>query len=114
LEVDELYRVQGVPDTYAIGDNALIYDRSTGQPFVQNGQAASKQGELVVDYLTADLAGEQVSPKDIELSGVLISLGPYLGTGTLYQPCKVNLPISIFSRKLKKIVEWRYKTMDIR
>jgi NADH dehydrogenase len=114
LEVDDLYRVKGVSNTYAAGDNALIIDPSTKTPFALNGQAAYKQGRAVVDYVIADINKVPVSPKKIKLDGVLVSLGPKIGVGTLWSPLKYNLQVNIISKLIKDFVELRYKKFDIR
>ncbi|HEY9885738.1 MAG TPA: NAD(P)/FAD-dependent oxidoreductase [Vampirovibrionales bacterium] len=112
--VDEFYRVKGVEKTYAVGDNAMIIDAETGQPYPQNGQAAYKQGKNVAYYIHADLQGKPPKLKNVKLDGLMVSLGPKKGTGTIINPFTIYLPISKIARKIKKVIELRYKTLDIR
>jgi len=117
LEVDERYRVKGFSDIFAVGDLALGIDPQTNQPFPQNGQIACKQGKEVAGYLLHimnDQPEDSYQPSEISSDGVLVSLGPKLGTGTIYKPLNIDLPISIPSRLIKKAIEIRYKIFDIK
>ncbi|MDX1917833.1 MAG: FAD-dependent oxidoreductase [Candidatus Caenarcaniphilales bacterium] len=113
IEVDEFMRVKGLERVYAIGDNALLLDQESGKPMPLNGQLASKEGAIVADYLISDLKGQKPNRKTPSMDGVLVSLGPCIGGGTLYKPLKTTLPVNIFSRALKKAVELRYRYLDI-
>ena len=119
IEVDEFLRVKERPNTYAIGDNALFLDPETKQPFPLNGQAASKHGIGVAHYLISAITGEKLKEKKFELQGVLVSLGPEIGTGALeIGKKKIILPtgkiLGKMSRQVKTAIEARYKYLDIR
>ncbi|MDX1919950.1 MAG: FAD-dependent oxidoreductase [Candidatus Caenarcaniphilales bacterium] len=114
VEVDEFYKVKGRQETFAIGDNALIIDPETQQPFAQNGQAAYKQGRIVAKHLVAIIENKELKTKKIKLDGLLVSLGPWLGSGMIINPLTLHLPISPLVRKMKKLIEMRYKYFDIR
>lgn len=114
IEVDEFYKVKGRPETFAIGDNALIIDPETNQPFAQNGQAAYKQGKALAKYLIAEIKNEKKTLKKVKLDGLMVSLGPKLGSGMIINPLTVHLPISPIARKMKQLIEMRYKYFDIK
>jgi NADH:ubiquinone reductase (H+-translocating) len=114
IEVDELYKVAGTSKTYAIGDNAYIIDPATKQPFPQNGQAAYKQGRAVARYIYAAIKSLKPKQKKITLDGLLVSLGPKLGSGMIINPATCYLPISLWARKIKKAIELRYRLFDIK
>lgn len=115
LEVDEFYKVKGLPKTYAAGDNALIMNPENNLPFPLNGQAAYQQGRALAEYIIADINGKSIKPKKIKLQGILVSLGPKVGTGTLWlSPFKFQLPLGKISRLFKSLVELRYSKIDIR
>ncbi len=119
VEVDEFLRVQGRPNTYAIGDNALFLDPITKQPFPLNGQAACKHGVAVAHYIMATINGQTLTAENFKMQGVLVSLGPEIGTGSLeIGQKKIILPsgkiLGKLSRKVKTAVEARYKYFDIR
>jgi NADH dehydrogenase len=111
---DEYCHVQGFKNTYAIGDNAFIIDPLTNAPYPLNGQAACKQGQAVAHYIEADIKNTDIKPKKIKLEGVLVSLGPVVGTGVMDTFVKVNLPVNFISRKIKELIEMRYRFIDIR
>lgn len=114
IEVDEFFKVKGLNKTYAVGDNALGIDPKTKQAYPQNGQAAYKQGKLAAHYLVAEIEKKKVDPKEVSLEGVLVSLGPKLGGGVIMKPKTFYLPISWMSRIFKRLIELRYRLMDIR
>ncbi len=114
VEVDDFYQVKGRPHTYAVGDNALIIDPETKNPFPLNGQAAYKQGRIVADYILADIHHKQKKAKKVKLEGVLVSLGSNFATGTIWNPFKLPLPVSRLTKKIKDAVELRYRLFDIR
>ena len=114
LEVDEYYRIKDIPNTYAIGDNAMVMDPESNQPVPQNGQAAYKQGKNVAYHIIADMNKKTIKPGEIVLDGLMVSLGPKKGTGMIINPFTFYLPVSLSSRIFKKAIELRYKLLDIR
>lgn len=114
IEVDEFYKVKGRSETFAIGDNALIIDPETQQPFAQNGQAAYKQGKTLAKYIVSEIKNEKKTLKKVKLDGLMVSLGPKLGSGMIINPVTVHLPISPIARKMKQLIEMRYKYLDIK
>ncbi|MBO1063134.1 MAG: FAD-dependent oxidoreductase [Aphanizomenon flos-aquae CP01] len=114
IEVDEYFRVKGNPAVYAIGDNALYIDPKSGQPFPLNGQAAYKEGRAVAKYIVANIENREVPCEKIDLEGIMVSLGPLSGTGSVWKPLKLDLPVNMLSRVMKQLIELRYKLLNIR
>jgi|GEM_PF-3839580 len=113
LEVDQFFRVKDSEHTFAIGDIAVYKDPQTRQQIPPNGQIACKQGKLVAQNIIRLIKQEELVYKEIRMQGVLVSLGPNSGSGIIYDPVKLELPLGFVSRKIKALVEARYKYFDI-
>lgn len=73
--VDEALRWDGRPDTFAIGDAALVLDRGTGGPVPASAQHAIRQAEHLAYSLYRLLDGRALVPYRPEPTREVISLG---------------------------------------
>lgn len=116
IKVDENYQVTDTENTFVVGDISCAIDPLTEHPYIQNGQIAYQQGKIVSKVINTMLEGGNLQSIDKKISnkGVLVSLGPSIGAGIMYSPLRVELPVNPISRFIKKLIETRYKVLDIR
>src|SRR5262249_50019134 len=57
MQVDQFQRVAGHPNIYAVGDSALLLDKTTGRPLPLTADIALRSGETAALALTAALHG---------------------------------------------------------
>ena len=114
LEVDQFFRVAGQNETFIVGDLAIYKDPQTKKVIPPNGQIAYKQGKSVAQNIIRLSKGNEPLQQKIAMQGVLVSLGPNSGSGVIYDPFRLELPLGFLSRKVKTLVEARYKYLDIR
>jgi len=74
LKVNEFFEVEGVPDVYALGDNAAQIDVHTGAPYVATAQVALRQGRALARQLVAGFSGRSRLPFRFKLLGEMVPL----------------------------------------
>jgi NADH dehydrogenase len=84
--VDGTLRVEGHPEIYAIGDNALAINPATGKAVPTAAQFALQQGRLVADNIRCEIEGRPLKPYRPRLMGEVVSLGRHLAAGWLALP----------------------------
>jgi len=86
IVVDQYLRSVDVPSVYAIGDNALAINPTTGHPVPTAAQFALQQGRLAAENICADLFGGSRKTYNARVWGEVISLGRHLAVGWLALP----------------------------
>ncbi len=74
--VEETLQVQGHPNVWALGDNALVIDPYTGRPYPQTAQHAVREARRVAGNIVAALRGEPLKPIRYRTLGYMVALGP--------------------------------------
>ena len=74
LKVNEFFEVGGMPDVYALGDNAALVDAHTGSPYVATAQVAVPQAVSLAAVIEADLTGREKQPFHFRVLGELVPL----------------------------------------
>jgi NADH:ubiquinone reductase (H+-translocating) len=80
---DERGRVEANPDLsigeywnlWGIGDNAMVLDPHTGEPYPQTAQHAVRQGKLVAQNIAARLSGKPTKRMTYRTKGSMVPLG---------------------------------------
>jgi NADH:ubiquinone reductase (H+-translocating) len=75
VEVADTLEVKGHPGVWALGDCALIVDRTTGRPYPPTAQHAIRQGRRVADNIVAAIRGRAQTPFAHRPLGILAGLG---------------------------------------
>lgn len=73
-KVDEYFRVEGLENVWAVGDNATIPDPEDGY-VPPNAQAAVKEGPALARNILARIDGEELEPFRFHSQGQLVELG---------------------------------------
>ncbi len=84
--VNEFLQAEGHPFVYALGDNALAINPTTGNPVPAAAQFALQQGRLVAGNIYADICGRDKRPYKPKVLGEIVSLGRHLAVGWLAVP----------------------------
>ena len=79
--VDEYLRVLHYPEAFAIGDNALARNPSTGASVPTAAQFALQQGYLTADNLGRLVKNQSPHPYRPRILGEVVSLGKHLAVG---------------------------------
>jgi NADH dehydrogenase len=81
--VDDTLEVKGLPNVWAIGDCALVPDRTTGKYYPPTAQNALRQGRVLAHNLLATVAGESKKPFSFETLGQLATIGRRTGVANI-------------------------------
>ena len=74
LKVNEFFEVEGVPNVYAVGDNAAQIDPHTGAPYVATAQVAVPQARALAAVIEAELTGRPKRPFRFKVLGEMVPL----------------------------------------
>lgn len=105
IQVDQFQRVAGHPNIYAVGDSALLLDKTTGRPVLPTADIALRSGETAALALTAALQG--LAPERVlrPITRNVISVGSHNGAADLLGvKLKGRLALTI-----KDLIEWEYR-----
>ncbi|MCX7984104.1 MAG: NAD(P)/FAD-dependent oxidoreductase [Bacteroidetes bacterium] len=86
IVVDKYLRSIDSPYIYAIGDNALALNPTTGKPVPAAAQFALQQGRLVAHNIYVDCIGGTKREYHPKVLGEVVSLGKHLAVGWLAVP----------------------------
>ncbi len=75
LKVNQYLEVAGVPRIYALGDNAVFIDPSSGQPLPSRAHVAVRQPRTVARNILADLFGGKKHRCPVPWMAEAVSLG---------------------------------------
>ncbi|MDI3341290.1 MAG: NAD(P)/FAD-dependent oxidoreductase [Sphaerobacter sp.] len=75
LIVDEYLSVDGYANVWALGDNALVPDPTTGEPYPQTAQHAIREARVVAHNIAARLRGKAPRPIAYRTLGQMVALG---------------------------------------
>ncbi|HIJ59042.1 MAG TPA: NAD(P)/FAD-dependent oxidoreductase [Nitrospirae bacterium] len=92
--VNEYLQALDHPEIFALGDNALAINPTTGKPVPAAAQFALQQGRLVGENIFAEIKGKEKKTYKPKVFGEIISLGRHLAVGWFAVP---------FIKKLKFI-----------
>lgn len=84
LVVDEMLRVQGVDDVWALGDCAVVPDFRTGNTHPPTAQHALREAETVARNIAATLRGDALKPFDFRTIGQLAAIGRRTGVARIF------------------------------
>jgi len=105
IQVDRLQRVAGHPNIYAVGDSALLLDKTTGRPLPPTADIALRSGETAALALTAALQGRKPERVLRPITRNAISVGRRNGAADLLGvKLKGRLALTI-----KDLIEWEYR-----
>jgi NADH:ubiquinone reductase (H+-translocating) len=105
IQVDQFQRVVGHSNIYAVGDSALLLDKTTGRSLPPTADIALRSGETAALALTATLQGR--SPERVlrPITRNAISVGRHSGAADLLGvKLKGRLALTI-----KELIEWEYR-----
>ncbi len=77
IVVDAYLRVQGMPNVWALGDNAAVIDPATGRPYAPTAQHAVRQAQLLARNLLATLHHRELAPMRYRTRGMMVTLGDH-------------------------------------
>jgi NADH dehydrogenase len=105
IQVDQFQRVIGHPNIYAVGDSALLLDKTTGRPVLPTAVIALRSGETAELALAAALGGRTPERVLRPITRNVISVGPRTGAADLLGiKLKGRLALTI-----KDLIEWEYR-----
>jgi NADH dehydrogenase len=105
IQVDQFQRVAGHPNIYAVGDSALLRDKTTGRPVPPTADIALRSGETAALALTAALQGRAPERVLRPITRNVISVGRRNGAAELLGvKLKGRLALTI-----KDLIEWEYR-----
>ncbi|MFB3817382.1 MAG: NAD(P)/FAD-dependent oxidoreductase [Candidatus Methylomirabilales bacterium] len=81
--VNEFFEVEGAPDVYALGDNALQIDPHTSAPYVATAQVAIRQARALAEQFEAKLTGRPRRPFRFKLLGEMVPLSRHTAVADL-------------------------------
>jgi NADH dehydrogenase len=83
LKVNGFFEVEGVPDVYALGDNAAQIDSHTNAAYVATAQVALRQGRALAGQIEAELTGRERKPFGLKLLGEMVPLSRHKAVADL-------------------------------
>jgi NADH dehydrogenase len=83
LKVNGFFEVEGVPDVYALGDNAAQIDSHTNAAYVATAQVALRQGRALAGQIEAELTGRERKPFGFKLLGEMVPLSRHTAVADL-------------------------------
>ena len=83
LVVDELLRVEGFHNVWALGDCAVVPDRRTGKTHPPTAQHALREAKTVAQNIAATLRGDVLRPFDFRTIGQLAAIGRRTGVARI-------------------------------
>jgi NADH dehydrogenase len=105
IQVDQFQRVVGHPNIYAVGDSALLLDKTTGRPLPPTADIALRSGETAALALTVVLQGRTPERVLRPITRKVISVGRRNGAADLLGvKLKGRLALTI-----KDLIEWEYR-----
>jgi NADH:ubiquinone reductase (H+-translocating) len=105
IQVDQFQRVAGHPNIYAVGDSALLLDKTTGRPVPPTADIALRSGETAALALTAALQGRTPERVLRPITRKVISVGRRNGAADLLGVKLKGRPALI----IKDLIEWEYR-----
>jgi NADH dehydrogenase len=84
IKVDETLAVPGHPGVWALGDCAVIADRSTGRPYPPTAQHAIREARTVAENIVAAIAGGSARPFTFRTLGQLAAIGRRTGVARVF------------------------------
>ncbi len=75
--------VEGVDGLWALGDCALVPDRTTGGYCPPTAQHASREGKIVAQNIVASVSGEPKKPFSFKTLGLLAAIGRRTGVARI-------------------------------
>jgi NADH dehydrogenase len=105
IQVDQFQRVAGHLNIYAVGDSALLLDKTTGRPVPPTADIALRSAETAALALSAVLQGRQPERVLSPITRNAISVGQHSGAAELLGvKLKGRLALT-----LKDLIEWEYR-----
>lgn len=92
LVAHETLRVGDYPNVWALGDNALVIDPSTGKPYPQTAQHAVRQAKVVAHNIAATINGEALEPMVYKTRGQMVALGHRNAVAEIFGRCISGFP----------------------
>ena len=83
LVADEMLRVKGFDEVWALGDCAVVPDRRTGKAHPPTAQHALREAKTVARNIAATLRGEALKPFDFRTIGQLAAIGRRTGVARI-------------------------------
>jgi len=102
IQVDGSLQATGHPNVWAIGDNALATDPTTGKPVPTAAQFALQQGRIVAENVVRTLDGNPLRSYHPKVLGEVVSLGRHLAVGWMALPWAGRLKFAGFVASLLK------------
>jgi NADH dehydrogenase len=105
VQVDQFQRTEGHLNIYAVGDSALLLDKTTGRPVPPTADGALRSGETAAFALMATLQGHDPERVLQPMTRNAVSVGQHQGAATL-------LGFTLkghAARALKALIEWEYR-----
>jgi NADH:ubiquinone reductase (H+-translocating) len=105
--VNEYLQVQGYPEVFAIGDNALAINPETGDAVPTAAQFALQQGYLTADNVKRMIEEKELTPYRPKVLGEIVSLGRHLAVGWASLPAGMQFRFlgflgSLFKRAISE------------
>jgi len=109
VQVDRFLRVINYEEVFAIGDNALAINPSTGNVVPTAAQFALQQGFLTADNLYRTIQGKDAKPYHPRVLGEIVSLGKHLAVGWTVLPLGKRFRfLSFIGSLLKRAISERH------
>ncbi len=105
IQVDQFQRVAGHPNIYAVGDSALLLDKTTGRPVPPTADIALRSGETAALALTLALQGRKPERVLRPITRKVISVGRRNGAADLLG-VKLKGRLALI---IKDLIEWEYR-----
>ena len=83
IKVNANLEVEGVDGLWALGDCALVPDRTTGGYCPPTAQHASREGKIVAQNIVASVSGEPKKPFSFKTLGLLAAIGRRSGVARI-------------------------------
>ena len=105
IRVDQFQRVADYPNIYAVGDSALLVDKTTSRPVPPTADIALRSGETAALALAATLQGYQPERVLRPMTRNVVSVGSRNGAANLLGVKLKGRP----ALAIKDLIEWEYR-----
>jgi len=118
LKVNGVFEVEGVPNVFALGDNAAQIDSHTSAPYVATAQVAVRQGRTLARQIEAELTGRERKPVSFKLFGEMVPLSRHKAVADLSGLKLVGVPawflwktvymlkLPTWAARLRVVLDW--------
>jgi NADH dehydrogenase len=118
LKVNGVFEVEGVPNVFALGDNAAQIDSHTSAPSVAPAQVAVRQGRTLARQIEAELTGRERKPVSFKLFGEMVPLSRHKAVADLSGLKLVGVPawflwktvymlkLPTWAARLRVVLDW--------